>query len=248
VGASGPDIDSSPTVYCLLHDGVVTYVGAVSGTISGYSFEHYRGRRAVDLVHPEDRPVIAPYLTPGWEGTFALKTRLRDADGAWTWRRVEGVRTIDSTGLPSAAIMLRRADAPALGDRPAETERAVASAEQPIDGDGHRVTAPGEPNADLSVVFVILSDGMVRFVSSAVEGESFEHLLGRHAYDVVHPDDHATIAPFFARGWEGAVDVVIRVRDHLGGWTPRRVEGVRTIGSDGHPGTVCALSRVDSSS
>ncbi len=110
-----PDDWALPAVYCILHEGIVTFVSSACDRVSGHSFQHFSGRQAFDLVHPEDKANIEAYFLEGWEGAFQTSFRLQDADGAWTWRRADGVRTIDPNGQPSAIAALRKIDAPPAG-------------------------------------------------------------------------------------------------------------------------------------
>jgi PAS domain S-box-containing protein len=101
-----------PPVYCILHEGIVTFVSSACDRVSGHSFAHFHGRQALELVHPDDQRNVEPYFADGWEGVFRASFRLQDVDGAWTWRQADGVRTIDDNGHPSAICTLRKVDAP----------------------------------------------------------------------------------------------------------------------------------------
>jgi PAS domain-containing protein len=110
---SRPDAEpEAPRVHCILHDGVVTFVSAHSLEVSGLPPERFQGKRALDLVHPDDHEGIMPLFAPGWEGIIDARFRIQEADGAWTWRHAEGVRTIEADGHASTIVTLRKIDAP----------------------------------------------------------------------------------------------------------------------------------------
>jgi PAS domain S-box-containing protein len=99
-------------VHCILHDGVVTFVSALAEQVSGLTPERFQGRAWHDIVHPDDREPLLRFSEPGWEGLIDATFRMQDADGAWTWRRAEGVRTIDAEGRPSSIITLQKIEPP----------------------------------------------------------------------------------------------------------------------------------------
>jgi PAS domain S-box-containing protein len=95
-------------VLFVLHDGVVSFVSSASVDVSGISPEELHGRNALDFVHPDDRERLLPYFAPGWQGVIDARVRVRQADGSWQWRHVEGVRTLDADGHGSAVFKLTR--------------------------------------------------------------------------------------------------------------------------------------------
>ncbi len=106
-----PGAASAP-VYFILHDGVVSFASSSLFEVSGNSPATIQGRRALDLVHPDDREQLMRYFAPGWEGRLDARVRVQQADGRWEWRRAEGVRTIDADGHASAVVTLTRLEEP----------------------------------------------------------------------------------------------------------------------------------------
>jgi PAS domain S-box-containing protein len=102
----------SPSVHVILHDGIITFVSSTSAQVSGIPPERFHGKRAIDLVHEDDRDRLQRFTAPGWEGIIDVTFRVRDADGAWSWRHAEGVRTIERDGTGNTIISLRRIDPP----------------------------------------------------------------------------------------------------------------------------------------
>ncbi len=95
-------------VFCVTHDGIVTFVSSTSLDVGGLSPERFHGRHIFDLVHPDDRHRVEPLLAPGWAGRFDEILRIQEADGTWSPRRVQGIRTISASQGASAAMTLRK--------------------------------------------------------------------------------------------------------------------------------------------
>ncbi len=92
-----------------------------------------------------------------------------------------------------------------------------------------------------------LCEGVVTFVSgnvSEVTGRRENTFLGRAFAEVIHPDDVATYAPFFAPGWTGAIDARVRIADTSGAWHWREARGTRVIDDEGHHRAVILLHDV----
>ncbi len=98
----------TPVVGCMVDNGCVAWVSESSQQLSGFPPEHFHGRRALELVHPDDRSLITAFGEVGWTGVFDIPLRLQDSDGCWTWRRVRGERKIDEVGRPFTMITLRK--------------------------------------------------------------------------------------------------------------------------------------------
>lgn len=99
-----------PVVACVIRSGRVASVSAASVQVSGLPPEQFLGRLAWDVVHPDDRPLIARYFAVGWTGEIDVALRLKDSDGAWTWRLVRGARGVDERGEPTAQVTLTKVE------------------------------------------------------------------------------------------------------------------------------------------
>jgi PAS domain-containing protein len=96
-------------------------------------------------------------------------------------------------------------------------------------------------------VYCVLHDGKISHVSSSsldVSGIPPEQFVGEPATEVVHPDDHPTIARLLAPGWAGSFSERIRVRDADGSWSWRLMSGVRTMDDEGHASATVRLRRI----
>ena len=109
VGPSDASEDAElPHVDCVVQKGRVTHVSETSTQVSGFPPERFFGRLAWELVHPDDRPLILPFMAVGWTGQIDVAIRVQDSDGRWTWRRARGMRTIDASGEPSTRLTLKK--------------------------------------------------------------------------------------------------------------------------------------------
>lgn len=67
-------------------DGLIRYVSPAALRTYGYQPAHMAGRRVVDYVHPEDRPLVEGALETASETEVRdLVFRLRRAEGDWSW-------------------------------------------------------------------------------------------------------------------------------------------------------------------
>ncbi|HEX5376957.1 MAG TPA: PAS domain S-box protein [Phenylobacterium sp.] len=157
----------------------------------GYEPQDLVGRKATDLVHPDDREKIAAImretlLTGAVDPESDRSYRLLCADGRSVW--VEGNPAIffDDAGRPTGAITLlrdiseRRASAQALAEREAHLR---------LISDHTR-----------DVVFQYSLDRRVLYVSPAARRYGYEpaDLVGLPAQDLIHPDDRAKVAAVVA--------------------------------------------------
>jgi hypothetical protein len=91
---------------------VITFVGANCLEATGHPPDYLHGRHVHELIHADDQSRLNRVFVPGWTGRFSEHFRVRDASGEWTWRRADGVRTVDATGEPHTVMELRVADGP----------------------------------------------------------------------------------------------------------------------------------------
>ncbi|MBX9928699.1 MAG: PAS domain S-box protein [Gemmatimonadaceae bacterium] len=88
---------------------------------------------------------------------------------------------------------------------------------------------------ELTTDFIVIIDGAGTIVHatpslSRVMGFAASDLIGRNAFEFVHPDDHATAGAALADELAGRTEawfVDLRFRDQAGGWIPCEVKGWR---------------------
>ena len=89
-----------------------------------------------------------------------------------------------------------------------------------------------------------LRDGVITYVSpntTRVSGKSPEDFIGQRLGELVHPDDAAALAPFYADGWTGAIEAEFRIMDGARAWQWREARGVRVMDGPGHYRSVLVL-------
>jgi PAS domain S-box-containing protein len=179
--------NSSDVATVLDARGISTYQSPSVERVLGYRPEEMVGTSAFDRIHPDDAAVAAAALRaiaaePG--AVRQVEFRYRHRDGSW---RV--VETLGRTLSPDSAeegVVINARDV---------TER--REAEEALRRSEERFRALIENASDL--ITILEPDGSIRYQSPAVTplfGYSQEELLGRNAFQFVHPDD---VAPTLER-------------------------------------------------
>jgi PAS domain S-box-containing protein len=163
-------------------DGRIVYTGPSVLHLLGYAPEALAGTLATDYIHPDDvAHVVAGMGTMlASPGVFYRdEYRVRHADG--TWRLFEGnCRTLSPTS-PEEGIVVNARD---ITDRK-RAEDALRQSEErwrTVIANTH------------DIISVLDAEGRVTFQSPAFErvlGYSEADMLGRSAFDLVHPEDVA---------------------------------------------------------
>ena len=159
----------------------------------GGAFERLTGYRPADfyadpklgpkLVHPDDRPLLGLALDSPTLFKRPLTLRWRTRDGAWLWLRHE-LRIIVEDAEP---VALRGLAWP-LASADAKADRA-------------QVDAGALMEQALDAVAVLEPDGTIRYQSPSftdVFGYEPSELVGRSAFELVHPDDQSGILSEYA--------------------------------------------------
>lgn len=91
-------------------DGIITYVSPTIIKLLGYAPEELLGRRAADLIHPEDFPRLRSdrLLCEAKPGSFrSTEGRLRHKDGSWRVVEARMVNLVHSEAVRGVAMHLR---------------------------------------------------------------------------------------------------------------------------------------------
>lgn len=89
-------------------DGVRLYISPSVRRLLGYEPDELVGRRAAEIVHPEDAEAFRQVLRDLREGRIeegVSEQRQRHKDGSWIWIEALIKRTIDATGLPDGYVV-----------------------------------------------------------------------------------------------------------------------------------------------
>jgi PAS domain S-box-containing protein len=166
-----------------------------------------------ELIHPEDRPDTRPkirQLLAGEAHSFQVEQRYHRSDGATVWGRTGVSLVRDDDGSPLHFVV--QLEDISTTKRAADT--LIRSEEY--------FRALIENSSD--VITILNRDGSVRYESpslSRVLGYEPEELLGRNAFDFIHPDDVAlareTMQDLVSQ--HGAVrEIEIRLRHKDSSW------------------------------
>ncbi|HEX2554473.1 MAG TPA: PAS domain S-box protein [Microvirga sp.] len=172
-------------------NGVRRYVSPACREILGFTPEELVGTRLIDMVHPEDRPAVAPSLAALYEGRVdqgTLTYRARHRDGHWVWLEARRRLIRDPDGAPVELVSVIR---DISERRRLEDElRAALEANKAI--------------LDHSLDVICTMDERGRFTQVSpqavnVWGYRPQELIGRLYLDLVHPDDRAKTVKIAAR-------------------------------------------------
>ncbi|HVS37000.1 MAG TPA: PAS domain S-box protein [Gemmataceae bacterium] len=104
-------IEHSWDAVCLLAaDGSVLYASPSTERIHGYSRQEFLGRKALDLVHPDDLPRIMEMfgrLTASPGQTLTTSFRYRHKDGRWIWLEGVGTNLLEEPSVRAIAANFR---------------------------------------------------------------------------------------------------------------------------------------------
>jgi PAS domain S-box-containing protein len=173
-------------VQVLDREGRISYTGPSVQRLLGYTPEEISGGTIPDYMHPDDLPAAAAlvaqiFANPGVSGS--LEYRVRHRDGTWRWMEAFA-RTLSPTSAEEGLVANARDI----------TERKLAQLAVEASEARHRSLI----EAAQDVIAVIDAEGVYRFLSPSVRdllGFEPEEMVGRSAFDFMHPDDVATILP-----------------------------------------------------
>ncbi|HEX8674841.1 MAG TPA: PAS domain S-box protein, partial [Longimicrobium sp.] len=164
--------------------GEIRYQSPSMERILGYTPEDSVGQNMFALVHPEDletamREISAAASAPGTTGH--AEYRFRHKDGSW--RQLE---TFGRTVSPTSA-----ADGLVFNTRDITERKEAEDALRRSEGHFRRLIENGQDN-----IVIISPDGVMTYQSPSVTrilGYTPEELVGRSAWELVHPDDVAVV-------------------------------------------------------
>ena len=170
----------------LLADGLMnlSWVSPSAEHAFGLASDQLLGHSAAEFIHPDDLPELqlAVERSDALGEPLRVRYRWRHADGAYGWVEAIGQPVVDDgSGKAGRVVGLRDIQAQVL-------------AEQELVAREERYRLLAENASD--IVWQVAPDGTLTWVSPSVTGVlgwEPDHLLGRVALDLVHPDDTARL-------------------------------------------------------
>jgi PAS domain S-box-containing protein len=225
---------ASDVVVQLDADGLLRWLSPSTEQILGHRIADLVGRRARDLVHPDDVAIVAAAQenASSGEGT-RFEARYRRSDGSYIWMSVIGTSLLDERGVSVGRVSSARNI-----DAERATRDALAASEEQF-----RFLVENAQD-----VVVRTQDGQLVFVSSSIQrvlGWSPGEVMQQAPEGFIHPDDWALSAHYRSDAGDRTIsNVRLRVRHRDGDYrwielTARPVD----IG-DGHRNTVAVLRDV----
>ena len=225
---------ASDVVVQLDNAGVVRWLSLSAQEILGTAPADLIGRSVLEIVHPDDLPVVRSAQAAALRGEVSrLQARYRHGDGTYVWMSVVGSSLFDDEGR----VVGRVASA-----RNIDTERAALDALATSEEQFRLLVE----NAQDMVVRTL--DGEPVFVSPGVErmlGWTPEELMAEPVASLFHPDDLDKVPDIARRVKDGPVtDVRLRVRHKDGSyrWVEVTTRSVR--GDDNHANNVTVVRDV----
>ncbi|MBI4517748.1 MAG: PAS domain S-box protein [Deltaproteobacteria bacterium] len=210
--------NASDLISVLDSDGTGRYHSPSHARVLGYNPDDFVGGSAFPLVHPDDLPHIMALFTRVVQTLSAAEPwefRIQHQDGSW--RILEGIsrNLLDDPAV--AGIVINARDVTERKQAEEALRRSEAHFRSLID------------NA-LDLVSILGADGTFRYASPSNErvlGHKPEDLVGRNAFDFVHPDDTESVMKVFTTALRCpgvAPPVEFRFRHKDGSW--RFVEAI----------------------
>jgi len=185
-------IESSFDLILLVdEEGRIIYVSPSVERLLGYKAEEVRGTRIFDYVHPEDIELALEYYyaRDGGKGYSSYVTfRVRHSDGSWHDVEAIGNNLLEDPAVRGTVINARDVT------RHRHLEEELRRSEEYF----RYIT---ENTYD--IITVADAQGIMRYVSPSIKyisGYDPDELIGKLAFDYMHPDDIERIAQAYAEG------------------------------------------------
>ena len=214
---------SSGDAWCVMDaNGIIQYASSSIEAITGYTVEQYIAIEPIELVHPADQRALRHLwfdltTAPGESQTFELRTR--HADGSYLWVEITNTNLIHDPRV--GGILSSFSDISGRKGQPApELEQGRLE---------HLLSASPDVIGSLAL------DATVTWVATPVRlmlGLEPNDMVGRSAFDFVHPDDLELAVERFAKAIEtkGHVEpVTLRLRHTDGSWMPIEIAGAALL-------------------
>ncbi|MEZ4671187.1 MAG: PAS domain S-box protein [Anaerolineae bacterium] len=161
-------------------DGTITYISPSCYTNFGFRPYELIGKPSLELVHPEDLPSASAKFQAIAVGNNSevAEYRFLHKDGHYIWVESCGNRILDKDGQIAAFVTATRNI----------TSRKLAEAQLRESEEHFRLLA----NNSTDMIAQLGDDGVMQYITpscQAVLGYQPDELIGRIAFDFIHPDD-----------------------------------------------------------
>jgi PAS domain S-box-containing protein len=228
--------NGSDLIIVVSDDGRTTYLSPSAERLLGYPPEQRLGRSSFDMIHPDDVPAVAARRQEAIDNPgvpFPIDFRYRHGDGRW--RTFEAfVRTLRADSAAGGLVVNAR-DVTSRKAIEAELKRSEQYFRTLIENASDLIT-------------IVDADGTISYESAAITrlfGYGQDELIGRNAFELMHPDDAAAVVREFGElvatpGVARSVEFRFRAKD--GTW--RVLESVgRTVNPESAADGVVVNSR-----
>jgi diguanylate cyclase (GGDEF)-like protein/PAS domain S-box-containing protein len=218
---------SSDVTIIFGEDQLISYVSPSARRVFGYEPEQLVGTWGMDLVHPDDLPQATERLLQILENPESVHTtvmRGRHADGGWRWIESVNVNRLDDPTVQGVVANMRDI-----------TER--KRIEDALRGSEERFRAVVQNSGD--IIGLLNPDGTIVWISPTVTdllGHKPDDVIGRVAFDYVHPDDldgAVTRMADVLASPEPADPITLRVRNVDDSWRWFEALGSQLVGESG---------------
>ena len=217
-------IDHSQDLTLVLEgDGTIRYASPAFRRILGHEPQEVQGRDAFGFLHPEDLPEVARVFSEGLEEpgrVVKAEYRVRHADGRWVHVEALGRNLLHDPAVRGIVINSRDV-----------TERHRVEEELRRSEQYFRSLIE---NA-LDIISVLAADGTILYESPSygrILGFPPEEMLGKSAFDFIHPEDLPRVSEIFFEGIRHPGVVIsseYRLRHRDGSWHDFEAVGMNLL-------------------
>ena len=208
-------------------DGTILYASATMAEPSslGYAPGEVVGRNALEIIHPDDQPVVVQAIKQDLAGVpTTIEARVRKRDGTWMWAEMRGKAIVGLDGKTIVAAYSRDI-----------TERKRLQVRLQKSEEYYKSLLHG--SSDL--ITVTDQSGTVRFASDSIQrilGYTPDEVIGKETLSFVHRGDLVLAMERFSKAADSSSLLIeVRVRRKDGTWCPCEGSGRVVTDPEGKP-------------
>ena len=185
-------IDNAAEVVTVVQDGLVKFINRKVIDLAGYSPEELVSKPFIELIHPDDRQMVADNYVKRLSGgevpaTYQMRVVHKNGDTRWA--------------AASVALSTWEGRPATLGLLSDITERKKAEEALRVSEEKNRLMID---NANEAIT--VIQDGLIKFINpkfSRATGYAAEELLLKPFMELIHPDDRQMVADYYFRRLKG---------------------------------------------